>query len=359
MNAWLLVALAGIFADAAATAPDTAFRRFNVLPVVGYSTETALQAGVLGIVYFKPIDSTDRGSEIDVAAMITTRGQSCLVFAPTLSTGGDGIVFRSNWKLLDWPAKYWAGGNHPDNRDLPLEMTKWAATAELEKSLRGVSFLPQALGAGLRPSLLGDFERNRTTLDSVAGLVRPSRLGGNRTGVGAALGWDSRDQENWPRSGSYGRISRIEFLPQLGGDWRFADTKLDLRTFFPAPAGGTWAFSSLWEVVEGDAPFDRLAAPDGTMRMRGLEHGRLRDRQQWDLQAEGRFPVARRFSLVGFADAAKVGSDPDFLWNEEFHYAIGVGGRYSLNPERGVNMRLDVAWVDDGVGATLSFKEAF
>lgn len=145
----------------------------------------------------------------------------------------------------------------------------------------------------------------------------------------------------------------------MGGDWRFSDTKLDLRTYLPAPMGGTWAFASFWEALEGTVPFDRLAAPDGTMRMRGLERGRLRDRQQWDLQGEARFPLARRFAVVGFVDAAKVGSDPDELWEEDFHCALGLGGRYSLNPDRGVNLRVDLAWVDNGVGATISFKEAF
>jgi len=363
MNALFAVGLVliGISADSADIQPDSAFRRFNALPVAGYSTETALQMGGLGIVYFRPLDSADRGSEIDVAAMATTRGQKCLVVAPSLSTGGDGIVYRSNWKLLDWPAKYWAGGDHPVAKGLglPLRMTVWAATGELEASLRRFSPLPQAVRSSLRPSLLYDFERNRTKLDSAPGLERPSHLGGDRTGVGGALGWDSRDQENWPRAGTYGRVTRMEFLPSLGGDWRFADTKLDLRAYLPAPLGGTWAFSSFWEAVEGDVPFDRLAAPDGTMRMRGLERGRLRGRQQWDLQGEARFPVARRFALVGFVDAAKVGTGSDFLWNEDFHCAPGFGGRYSLNPDRGVNLRADFAWVDGGMGATVSFKEAF
>lgn len=338
---------------------DSAFRRFNALPVAGYSTETGLQVGGLGILYFKPEDSGDRGSEIDVAAMATTRGQKCLVVAPTLSTGANGLVYRSAWKILDWPAKYWGGGNHPVAQDVALRMDMWTATGELEASLRRISPLPQALRDNLRPSLLYDLERNRTDLDSAPGLAHPAHVGGDRTGVGAGIAWDSRDQENWPRNGSYARVTRIEFLSALSGDWNFSDTRLDLRTFFPAPWSGAWAFSSFWEGVQGSVPFDRLPAPDGTMRMRGLERGRLRDRQQWVLQGEGRFPVARRFAVVGFLDAAKVGAEADFLWREQFHYALGAGGRYSLNPERGVNLRLDLAWVDNHTGATLSFKEAF
>lgn len=345
---FLLPVLASLAAAGEAVADSSDFRRFNALPVAGYTTETGVEAGLLGIVYFRPSGTDTVGPELDLAAVASQRRQMGLVAAPILSLGGWGI--RSSWKLFDWPGRYWEGGNHPGSSHLAYDMRTWSGSGELQ-----VPVGPSRL----HPLLAFDLEGNRTRLHPDSSVRGPTRLGGERIGGGAGLVWDSRDQENWPRSGTYLRCLHQRYGRIAGGDWTFSDTRIDARTFLPAVRGGTWALASYWEGVQGNAPFDRLPAPDGSNRMRGLDKGRLRDRQEWVLQAEGRFPIGRSFACVGFVDAAKVGSDPDFLWKEEFHESAGIGVRYALNRERGINLRMDLAWVDGGSAAAISFKEAF
>lgn len=360
MNAGIALSLllaGAASADTLPNLPDTAFHRYSFVPVVASATETGVQFGALGILYFRPQGPEDPGSELDVAAMGTSRGQKCLLASPTLTSSDGSWKFLSTWKLLDWPGKYWAGGNHPEAKASSYGMKTFKGFGEFSSTL---AKFPAQQGAAphLQAILLYDLEANRTHFDSAASSV-PAHTGGDRTGLGAGIAWDSRDQENWPHRGSFVRLDHSQFRTAFGGDWNFSDTRFDLRTFLPAPAGGTWALASFWEGVTGTVPFDRLPAPDGTNRMRGLERGRLCGRQEWVLQGEGRFPVAGRFSAVGFLEAAKVGDEPSFLWREDFHWATGLGGRFALNPKRGVNLRLDLSWVDDHPGVTLSFKEAF
>ncbi len=146
---------------------------------------------------------------------------------------------------------------------------------------------------------------------------------------------------------------------EWGSDWNFSKSTLDLRGYAPLPWSTVLALSAFWQDVDGQVPFDKLAMPDGANRMRGLDKGRLRDQQQLVLQSELRFPIHWRFSGTAFAEAGKVGKDVSELRDNAVHYGFGAGVRFSVNPQRRLNFRTDVAWIDGGVGVAASFGEAF
>jgi len=154
-------------------------------------------------------------------------------------------------------------------------------------------------------------------------------------------------------------LGKMYYKTMWNSQNNFSKSTIDLRSYNTMPLGLVLALSTLWERADGDVPIDRLSMPDGTTRMRGLTKGRLRDRQQFVLQSELRIPLSGKFSSVLFADAGKVGSDMSSLVDHQFHYDVGGGLRYSLNSERRFNFRIDVSYVDNGIGAAASFGEAF
>ncbi len=356
-----------------ATQPaDTNFQRFGGVPVVAFSEETGLQYGFLGLVFFRSIGPKDPGSQLDVAAIGTTEHQQRFVFSPTVALLNGDARLELELQYKNWPGKYWSGGNSPSDSALSYDMSMWLAEGNLVYDLDGVSFLSKALQKNLKVGLEFAYENNTTKFllpdsasyanDPASFPVAPppvARQGGLRNGLGWALQWDARDHDNWPRSGTFAWVRQVFFNKAIGSDHDFINTKVDLRGFVPTPLEGAFGMAAYFEGLMGKAPFDRLAMPDGTYRLRGLEKGRLRDRQQVVLQGEWRVPLFWRFQAAAFGEAGKVGPYFAQLMRNDFHYAAGVGGRFALNTKRRVNVRGDLSWVDGGIGMTIYFKEAF
>lgn len=357
----LVPVLLGVLAATAdSTVSDTAFQRWAAVPAVAYSGETGWQLGGLGILFLRPTGPDDPGSETDLAGIWTTKGQYRVVLAPDLAFLGGAIGWKSNYEFRHWPGEYWAGGNDPTDSSLRYDMDQWRMGGIVRwRAVRGV-----------RIGVEYELERNETAFhapDSESFARRPGafpdrapgRWGGDRVGLGWNVEWDGRDHDNWPRSGTYAELKQVIHPKALGSDWSYAVQSFDVRGYLPTPLRGALACAVFWEGATGDVPFDQLAMPDGTRRLRGLVKGRLADRQQADVQLEWRFPLFWRFGATVFADAGKVGNDASELAENRFRWAFGAGGRMALNPSRKVNIRGDLAWVDDGIGMTIYFKEAF
>lgn len=353
MNSCLFYFMAlGLSSTVAADAakPDTSFQRFGGVPALAYTEETGWQIGALGLVFFRPTGPRDPGSQLDVAVIYTTRNQKRFVISPEINFLGGALKWEPTLQYKDWPGSYWLGGNEPENSAYSYDMTLWQFSGELTAS-------PEVIPS-LSLGLEYDLEKNETDFeDSV--LNTGVRRGGDRLGLGWILGWDTRDHDNWPQRGFFLEGRQLIFREEWGSDHNFQVMKLDARTYFPTPLAGAWGMAAYWEGVRGEVPFDRMAMPDGVYRLRGLEKGRLQDKQQLVFQGEWRVPLAWRFSAAAFAEAGKVGPYASELMRNDFHYAFGAGGRIALNPKRKVNVRADLAWVDGGIGMTVYYKEAF
>jgi hypothetical protein len=112
-------------------------------------------------------------------------------------------------------------------------------------------------------------------------------------------------------------------------------------------------------MARAQIPFRELNSPDGGSLLRGIEFGRYRDRDMAGLQAEYRFPIAGRWGAVLFAETAQVAHAIDQPTIDGWKYSLGGGIRFALNPGERFNMRLDLSFVDGGMGFTLNFRDAF
>lgn len=333
------------------SADTTQFQRFSGIPVLAYSAETGAQFGAMGMLYLKPFSANDPGGQIDLALIGTTNKQKRAVFTTQYWANNGNWRLEHELEYRDWPASYWQGGNSPLDSVQNYRMNSLCFYTE---ALRKVNIW--------RFGALTDLEFNKTRFNE-SSLETPTNKGGKRMGVGYIAQIDTRNNENWPEKGVLIGYQQTLFLKALGGDWNYSAQKLDLRAFLSGPTlffdKSAFAFASLWEGVLGRAPFDRLSTPNGTHHLRGLEKGRLSDRQFWVLQSEWRVPLFWRFSGVSFVEAGKVGPHFGELLQNPFHYAFGVGGRLALNQSRKVHVRGDLTWVDKGIGLTVYYKEAF
>lgn len=357
---WLGPVLALLCTGLQAAVPDSSasFQRWGAVPVLGYSSETELQLGALLLLFFPPEKAGGEGHGVDLAFYGTTRNQWVASIGPQLRFLDERLYFDINLDYKKWPAHYFGQGNAGAVDSFnTYSMTQWRLRAPFETDLG----LPGALGGRLRYGGELDIEKNNTRFDTLKdeAIGTPERQGGLRTGIGYNLSYSTTDHENWPRHGYMAKWRHLLFTEALG-DWSFGWKSLDLRAYAPLPLGSALALCSFWEGVDGDAPFDRMAQPDGVRHLRGLEKGQYLDRQSWVLHSEIRAPLFWRFGGTAFYEAGKVGSYWGELWDNPWHHVVGLGARLAINQSKKLNARVDLSLVDgENVGLTVYLREAF
>jgi len=340
---------------------DTSFQRYFVVPFGTYAEETGGQVGFLGMLFARPSQPDKPDDMLTASGVMTTEGQKIISVGPSGSVVHGKVRYSAFLQYSNWPGKYWEGGNKPFGQEWSYSMSFFRLYGSVYASSSLLSFVPDSLGKHLRGGVQFDLEKNTMHFDGVGDSMASAqglRTGGRRIGFGPTLQWDTRDKQGWPTRGVFLTAGQLYDRQEWGSDWNFTKSSLDLRGYAPFPWSTVLAVGTLWEETHGQVPFDKLAMPDGSNRLRGLVKGRLRDAQQLVLQSELRFPSLWRFSAVTFAEAGKVGADLEELGDNEFHYSFGAGLRFSVNPRRKLNFRVDAAWVDGGVGITASFGEA-
>lgn len=71
-------------------------------------------------------------------------------------------------------------------------------------------------------------------------------------------------------------------------------------------------------------------------------------------------PLSKKFGLVFFGSAGDVAPDPDELKLDSFLTALGTGLRYRVGEGEAINLRVDLAWGENGNrGVYFTIKEAF
>jgi hypothetical protein len=83
------------------------------------------------------------------------------------------------------------------------------------------------------------------------------------------------------------------------------------------------------------------------IQMRGIPIGRYVDNAAILAEAELRWDITRRWSLVGFGGVGRVADSPGGLLDADNLPAFGGGFRYLIAEQYGLRMGLDVAHGDE------------
>ena len=332
------------------------FQRFTALPVLGYSEETKLQFGAMGIVFFKPQEKGGKVNEIDVSAMGSTRKQFQFLIEPYYYLHHDQVAIKADLRYQDWVASYFGTGNNPDiNKFVLFDREKFKFGTRVESSVGIPKFLRYGAEIHVEHSRI-DFRKKKDDADNI---TLPDEHSGWRNGAGYILGLDTRDNLNWSRHGFLVQWQQMFYSDVLGA-YEFDTESLDIRGFTYLFWKTSMAVGVLWQRANGDVPFDMLAGPDGIKRFRGVESLYFNDRQALILQAELRKFLAWRLAGTIFYEGGKSGDHFSELWRNKWHQAVGFGGQLALNLKEQLYARGEFSWVDfDHLGMTVYLRHSF
>ncbi len=343
-------------ADDKAEEKEKKDRNLLVLPVLFYSPETKLALGFGGGYFFRSAkeDPKLRPSSVNSFMVYTTNKQFQVFVMPDVYLKKNEYRLQGALGYSKFNDKFYGIGP--------------GTTPEMEEKYISRSFLAninvqKKVSSFVNAGLRYDFGYQKLIEVEEDGLLDSGEIsgseGGNVSGLGFFLNWDSRDNIYYSRRGSYHQVSATFYRRALGSDYHFTKYLFDLRTYFSVSTKHTIALQGYLSSSSGDVPFQLLSFLGGQQIMRGYYAGRYRDKNMVVLQMEYRIQLFGRFGVVGFAGFGNVADRLNRLDFAKAKHSVGLGLRYTFNRDEKINLRLDVGFTGEGRGFYISATEAF
>ena len=313
---------------------------YGFVPVIVPITEPAVGYGAAGALVFidrSPPDSQGRSQRPNITAVggLRTENGTHGFFGGNLGSWMDGKL-RTLVGVADVNVNldfFGLGGDrNPGGSGLPYTIAARGGVAGASYRL-GES----DLWLGLRYALA---KTSVTFGGPFAGLpgVAPADFDLRLAALTPSLTLDKRDNFFTPTQGLYVDLSVPLFREALGGDRNFQKASLTAMAYRPLSR-------SLFFSVRGAAE----ASSDGTpfylrpyVALRGVEVLRYQGDQTAEVEAELRWQLHPRFSLVGFGGAGVARGDDAQSNRDKTVISGGAGFRYLIARTYGLHMGLDV-----------------
>lgn len=313
---------------------------FMPIPALGYSQEKGLEFGfgVLYSVYFDRKDTTNRSSNFSGIASYSTKGTYNLTLKGDAWDKGNNFHYIGEMRFRKMPFNFYGIGNKTLKNDEDLLVQNQIKLAfELEKQIAKNTYT----------GILASFE-NYSYNDKIDGGIFTTdqnilgKSGGLFMFIGLAQSFDTRNSNNYPTKGFYGKIS-YQYAPNLfvGDNFTGSQIKMNVRNFWPIGKKLVLGAQGLYYTVQGaKKPFYVLPQLGNDEIMRGYYTGRYRDENLLAMQTELRYRYSNRFGAVLFAGTGTVFGQSAFALNN-FKPNYGGGLRYFFDPAKGLSIRLD------------------
>ena len=313
---------------------------FLPVPSFGYSQETGLQFGV-GAIYSFYVDRKDtanRSSNFSTTATYSTKRSYNFSLLGDAWTTGNRYHFLEEIRFKKLPFSFYGIGNNTNTADedkLVQQLIK--LNFDLEKSIAEHAYTGVSLG-------FEDYAFNAKTPNGIlnSGKTILGKDGGHVIYVGLSQSYDTRNSNNYPTKGFFGRVT-YQYAPNIFGGQNFNGSKigLNLRNFWRVGNKFVLGTQGIFNnVLSKNTPFYLLPQLGNDEIMRGYYAGRYRDKNLLALQAELRYRYNNRFGAVIFAGTGTVWGISNFSV-DTFKPSLGGGLRYFYDPAKGLSVRVD------------------
>ena len=338
---------------------------FMPIPVFGYAQETGFEFGLGSIYsfYVDKADTTNRSSNFFGAASYSTKKTYNVTLRGDAWTKDNKLHFIGEIKFKNMPFNFYGIGNntsHVDEDKLVQRMIK--VQFDAEKALTKNIYTGVSLG----------FEHYKFKDQKTGGIYSTAnnitdKDGGTVFFIGLSQSYDTRNSNNYPTKGFFGRVS-YQYAPALFGGDNFVGSqiKVNIRNFWLLAPKVVLGVQALYHTVQSShTSFYLLPQMGNDEMMRGYYGGRYRDENFLAAQAEIRYRFMERLGMVVFGGGGKVFANEETPLLKNLKPNYGIGGRYFFDPAKGLSIRLDYGVGEKRLnekrqsGFYISFAEAF
>ncbi|MBD3335615.1 MAG: BamA/TamA family outer membrane protein [Candidatus Eisenbacteria bacterium] len=322
-------------------------------PVAFATPETGFGAGAGGILTYRRTSSAaERPQSLPAFAFYTVKRQTLMVLAPELYLDDELWQIQISLAYQKFPDSFYGIGN-----ETPED-------AEEDFTTRSFQVRPvfqRRIWDKLRAGVVYEYKRTTVLETEEGGLLRRRAVaghgGGDISGIGPILNWDTRDNLFDPKNGVWFQYYAGFYQDRLGSRYDFQSHTVDLRRYAEIAQHTVLALQLLAIERRGSVPFFELAPLGGNLR--GIFAGRYMDRSAAMIQGELRYPIWKRFSGVVFVGAGDVAAGLDTYRIAHTKLAGGLGLRFLLNRSERLKIRFDIGASREGVETYFQFLEAF
>lgn len=313
---------------------------FMPVPVFGYSQETGFQFG-LGALYSFYADKSDtlnRSSNFSGTLSYSTKKSYNLSFYGDAWSSQNLYHAIVEMRLRKMPLSFYGIGNRTKQSDeVHLEQQEVKLLFDLERTFIKNTYSGISLGFEHY-----GFQTIGKGSDLWNNLAMPNKKGGKAVFFGLSQSYDTRNSNNYPTSGFFGRLT-YQYSPNFFGGNDFSGSKitLNLRNFSKINNKLVLGIQGIYQTLQSNhLPFYILAQLGSDEMMRGYYTGRYRDQNLFAIQSELRYRYNSRLGAVIFAGTGTVWGRKDLSWNR-LKPDIGAGLRYFYDPAKGLSLRID------------------
>ena len=342
--------------NATDTLPKPEEKHLLAFPFILRSQETSWGFGGIMAVFFKPkmLDSSVRTSDVNFLALYTLRKQQIFVANSTIYFPHENEIIHFQSSYSYFPDDFWGLGNGTPQIDkTAYTQHQFLINVEflqriVDKLYAGVNYLYQ--------NTSNITAATDSTFNNIIGFN-----GGNVSGIGPMLSWDSRNASYSPTAGFFAEIKYAFFDSHIGSNFNFSMFDADVRKYISLTESKNTilALQGIASFRSGDVPYRQLAKLGGTDMMRGFYAGRFTDKNLMAAQAEVRQHLFWRVGAVAFGAMGEVGPTLKDFYLSQMHYSYGAGLRFALSQQEKLNLRIDYGRTLHTSTVNLQIREAF
>ena len=339
--------------DSTVTPPPKSLLAF---PFAVRSLETDWGFGGIAARFFKAEkhDTAIRTSDVNLLGLYTLRSQLILVLSSTVFFPKEDHIARFQASYSYYPDDFWGLGNHTSRfAEVGFAQKQYFVNPQFLKRVHGNMYL----------GITYEFQHTGPVVYTPGNIFDKENIagrhGGNTSGIGPILSWDTRNNAYSPDHGGFAEIQFVYFDKYLGSDFNFRLLSIDLRKFIRLSSREVLAFQGLGGLNFGNTPFRKLEELGGADMMRGYYGGRYTDKCLMAYQAEYRRFLFWRIGMVGFIATGEVAPTPSQFELNGFHLTYGGGMRFALSKEEKLNLRIDYGIAKHSNAFTVQLRESF
>lgn len=325
-----------------------------IAPVPAYSAQLGWNL-TLGGGYFINIgdeDSKSPPSTIGGFAMTAENGSYAYGAGAYLHLMDDRLRIKGGGAFMDIRYRFYGVGNEQGDLGLDIDILQdgsayfLSATWNVWKKLyMGLGYLSGKVDTRLRLGLRTPASFDPTLSLDLGAYTIPIEI-------------DSRDHEQFPRSGWLVKAKTILYRESAGSDFDAEVFEISANHYTPMREQDVLATRFMVKDTSSGIPFFLLSSFGGQTDLRGYPSGRYRDQKMYAVQTEYRWTLNDRWILTGFVGVGEVASKFSEL-GENFLPAGGIGARYVLSAKHKVGLSADLAVGKDGAEFYFGVGEAF
>lgn len=350
-----LIGLAEKVLDLVTYNPDSSRYSFAIYPAASYGHRTGLEVGLMPIMQVKSL--THRQSSIVMGLLVSTKKmwevQLDMDLYPT-----DNISLAGKVEWMRLPDEFYLFGNK--KKKVEAEMLTRTLSANPAMLVR-LGESNWEVGPTLRYYYASytDIEARDEMLQlHIEKILHDSSC--SSFGIGVRLRRDTRDNNDWPMSGSLFDYEVDGWNnTNYNGMGDFVTMTVDYRKYLSVKKT-VLAAQAYLSTASGNTPIHLLPTFGGARLDRAVGHNlKYLGDIAWFTQIEWRTPLFWRLGATVFTGVGKA-TDKAKDMLQDAHAVVGAGLRFKVFPKSGMNIRLDYGRGTHGDhGFYLNVKEGF